>query len=145
MPHRKFHILLLDDDRTQRRILEMFFAQKQNVLLTALADGFEGQEFIWRVLRGESLRPDLIIIDLRMPRINGQQFLEWLRGLEKEALRCLPVVVLTTSSDELEAKELYRLYAAVYEVKPADPAASRQVLEAIYTLYVINSVKLPRC
>jgi two-component system, response regulator len=66
--------------------------------------------------RGPEARPDLILLDLNMPGMDGRRFLEIIKADER--LKCIPVVVLTTSSDSSDIERCYQLGASTYIQKP---------------------------
>ena len=63
-------------------------------------------------------RPGIIILDLNMPRLNGIEFLRTIKGDERH--RCIPVIILTTSREEQDKQECFRLGAAGYMIKPLE-------------------------
>jgi CheY-like chemotaxis protein len=111
------NVLLVEDDELDalnlRRALLPFDAI--NPMVHA-SDGVAALE----LLRGGVARRRLVIVlDLRMPRMNGLEFLRALR--DDEELASIPVVVLTTSADRGDREEAYRLGAAGYLLKSVDP------------------------
>src|SRR5262249_37244239 len=64
--------------------------------------------------------PNVILLDLKMPRINGFEFLEWLRSKSPDDLRLTPVLVMTASGLEEDIHRAYALGANSYIVKPTD-------------------------
>ena len=111
------HILMIEDDSLD---VELFKRElKKNRVanqFTAAKDGVEGLE----ILRGENgytalKRPYLIVLDINMPRMNGLEFLQELRGDER--LRDSIVFIMTTSADERDRYEAHNLNVAGYMVK----------------------------
>ena len=107
-------ILTIDDSRTMREMLRAtLVAQGFNVIQAE--DGQHGVE----VLEGLDQDPDVIITDINMPRMDGFQFIESVRG--NDDYRVIPILVLTTESDG-EKKQRARLAGATgWIVKPFDP------------------------
>jgi CheY-like chemotaxis protein len=110
------HILLVEDDdidaMTVRRTLRELGA---NNPLDRTADGERALEFLRRP--GQA-RPGLILLDLNMPRMNG---IEFVAEIKKDPwLRIIPVVVLTTSSEEGDRIAAFNNSVAGYMVKPVD-------------------------
>ncbi|MFB3818474.1 MAG: response regulator [Candidatus Methylomirabilales bacterium] len=106
-------ILLIEDDIVdQAMVREALKTIGSSVKLVVVSDGEEALEH----LRAAPERPGLILLDLNLPRMNGLEFLRELR--QSEGLRCLPVVVLSTSANEPDVEECYRLCVAGYMVKP---------------------------
>lgn len=115
-----FPILLVDDDELELKATRAAFdkAQIPSPLYVA-RDGL--QALAW--LRGDHAaasapRPGLVLLDLNMPHMNGIAFLSALRAEADEELQRIPVVVMTTSTEERERHEAYRLGAAGFIVKP---------------------------
>ena len=121
------HILLIDDDdvdaMTVQRTLVALGAPNP---LDRAADGERGLAF----LRDESKpKPGLILLDLNMPRMNGIEFLSEVK--RDPALRLIPVVVLTTSSEEGDRMAAFSNSVAGYMVKPVDYAQFIGVMSVI--------------
>jgi two-component system response regulator len=62
--------------------------------------------------------PDVVLLDLNMPRVDGYEFLKWLRQKAPEKIRLLPVIVMSSSSEESDINQSYRLGANSYVHKP---------------------------
>jgi two-component system, OmpR family, alkaline phosphatase synthesis response regulator PhoP len=108
MTTKEKRILLVEDDRFLRRACEGSMRQRGFTVLTA-TDGEEGL----RLARAET--PDLILLDMLMPKLSG---LEVLRALKaEEGTRVIPVLVLSNSSREGDMQEAMKLGAAGYLVK----------------------------
>lgn len=119
-----FHVLLVEDEPADAYLVRKAFEESLlQVELTHVEDGAEALAY----LRGEgeqaststpSRLPDLILLDLNMPGMNGKSFLHHLK--QDTRLCRIPVVVLTTSESEADVCESYALGAAGYAVKPVD-------------------------
>lgn len=82
-------------------------------------DGVQALDFLYqRGMFASAPRPDLILLDLNLPRKNGREVLEEIKA--DEALKTIPVVVLTTSSAEEDVLRSYNLHANCYVVKPVE-------------------------
>jgi chemotaxis family two-component system response regulator Rcp1 len=104
-------------------------------------DGVEALDFLYR--RGPHAaapRPDLILLDLNLPRVNGRQVLAEIK--EDPSLRAIPVVVLTVSQDEADVLAAYSLHANCYIAKPLDLDQFIKVVQAIQEFW-LTIVKLP--
>jgi two-component system, chemotaxis family, response regulator Rcp1 len=95
-----------------------------------VSDGIEASEFLRRRGKYRSVpRPDLILLDLHLPRKSG---LEMLSELKRDPdLKHIPVIVLTTSSDEEDIMKTYGLHANCYITKPATLDRFMRVLQEI--------------
>lgn len=136
------NILLVEDDPGDELITrEAFEHNKIKNTLHVARDGEEGLDFLYRRGRYEDApRPDLILLDLNLPKYNGRQVLE---KIKSDADLCtIPVVVLTTSSAEEDILRSYKLHANAYVTKPVDLdqflSAVRQIDE-----FFVQVVKLP--
>jgi len=140
---RAIDILLVEDDPGDELITrEAFEHNKIKSNLHVAHDGEEGLDFLYR--RGEfgdAPEPDLILLDLNLPKYDGRQLLEQIKS---DANLChIPVVVLTTSSAEEDVLRSYKLHANAYVTKPVDVdqfmSAVRQIDE-----FFVKVVRLPQ-
>lgn len=137
-----FHVLLAEDnpgdvDLTREGLAE----NKVNVELHVATDGVQAMRFLRR--EGEfadAPRPDLVLLDLNMPRKDGREVLEEIRG--DPDLTDLPVVILTSSEAERDVVVSYRLHANCYVVKPVDFMTFSVIIRAIESFW-FGIVKLP--
>ena len=86
-------------------------------------------------------RPDLVLLDLNLPRMDGRQVLEAIKS--DPELASIPVVVLTTSENEDDVLRSYSLHANAYVTKPVDFARFIEVIRQIDDFFV-TVVRLPR-
>ena len=115
MDDRSLNVLLVEDDQVD--IMNVQRAFKKNNISNPLWTAGNGVEALDKLRSGElPLTRLLVLLDLNMPRMNGIEFLRHLRA--DPDLRQVPVVVLTTSSDERDRIDAYHLNVAGYIVKP---------------------------
>jgi chemotaxis family two-component system response regulator Rcp1 len=110
-------------------------------ILTVVRDGEEAMAY----LRGEgeyqgSVRPDLILLDINMPRKDGREVLKEIK--DDPRLRRIPVVILTTSAAEEDILHTYDLHANCYITKPVDFDQFLRVVKSIENFW-LTVVKLP--
>jgi chemotaxis family two-component system response regulator Rcp1 len=111
--HRPIHLLLVEDNPADAKLLEFALQEGQAKYQLSLAlDGQQALEY----LQGEQNRPDLILLDLNLPRLNGHQVLRALKADPR--LRAIPVVVLTSSRAPSDILEAYGQGASSYLAKP---------------------------
>ncbi|MEU1280929.1 response regulator [Streptomyces sp. NPDC005805] len=142
-PVEPIEVLLVEDDPGDELMTrEAFEDNKIQNTLHVVRDGQEALDFLFR--RGaytDAPRPDLILLDLNLPRYDGRQVLERIKSDDDLAL--IPVVVLTTSSAEEDILRSYKLHANAYVTKPVDLdqfiAAVRQIDD-----FFVSVVRLPR-
>lgn len=124
-------ILLVDDDEQDVELtLEALATCKIRNHVVVARDGVEA---LARLRRDEPFeddeRPDIILLDLNMPRMDGHTFLEHLKA--DPDLRRIPVVVLTTSEEEADIVRSYDLHAAAFITKPVGLSQVAAVVTAI--------------
>ena len=109
--------------------------------LTVAEDGEQGLALLRREGPYENAQqPDLILLDLNLPTINGREVLAEIKS--DPDLRRIPVVILTSSEDENDVLETYNLHANAYVVKPVDLDKYMQVIKAVEGFW-LGFVKLP--
>ena len=146
MDVRQAVVLLVEDDEgdqelTRRALEEDVF----RVELRVVSDGEEAIDYLEQ--RGrfhnaiESPRPDLVLLDLNLPGIDGRGVLKYMRG--SETLRRIPVVVLTTSKREVDVLKTYDLGCSSFITKPVDVESFVSVIRLLEK-YWFELVTLPR-
>ena len=117
---RPIQILLVEDNAADVRLtIEALHEGKVRNSLAVARDGAEAMRMLRR--EGEyasALRPDLILLDLNLPRKDGREVLAEIKADER--LRQLPVVILTSSEAEQDIARAYELHANCYVTKPVD-------------------------
>ncbi|SCG16860.1 Response regulator receiver domain-containing protein [Micromonospora echinofusca] len=113
-------ILVVDDDPGDVLMIEEALADSDvDKVIDVVSDGQEAMEFLRREGRHpDARRPDVILLDLNMPRMDGRQVLGEVKG--DEDLRTIPIVVLTTSNADTDIVGSYTLQANAYVTKPID-------------------------
>jgi two-component system response regulator len=114
---------------------------KVHISLHVVTDGIEAMAFLERAgTHVDAPRPDLILLDLNLPRKDGREVLKEIK--QSPALRSIPVVVLTTSSSEADILQSYELHANCYISKPVDLDGFLKVVQSIDNFW-LTVVKLP--
>lgn len=141
---RTFHILLVEDEPGDTQLMRL--AMKKNNFPFILDCVSDGQEAIGYLLRQgqqfqNSQRPDLILLDLKMPGMGGLETLKNIKQLDE--LSGIPTIIITTSGLESDVDAAYRLGAAGYVPKPTD---FNDFIDAIKILctYWFSLVRLPK-
>lgn len=135
-------ILLVEDNPGDVRLTKEALKEAKVINnLTVLKDGVEALAF----LRQEgpyaaAKRPHLILLDLNLPRKDGREVLAQIKA--DDALRRIPVVVLTTSEDEQDVLKSYNLHANCYVTKPVDLERFIKVVQSIEDFW-LGIVVLP--
>ena len=138
-----FEILLVEDSPGDVRLTrEALKDAKMYINLHVATDGIEAMAFLNREGPYVAVpQPDLILLDLNLPRKDGRQVLEEIK--ENPSLKCIPVVVLTTSASDEDVLRSYQLHANCYISKPVDLEGFLKVITSIDNFW-LTIVKLPR-
>lgn len=140
---RPFEILLVEDNPGDVRLTsEGLQAGSFPYHLSVARDGLEAMAFLKQEGRwGGAPRPDLILLDLNLPRKNGREVLTTIKA--DDDLRRIPVVVLTTSAQDAEVSRSYTLGANCYVTKPLDFDSYVEMVKAIEDFW-FEVAQLPR-
>ncbi|MFN3077182.1 MAG: response regulator [Alphaproteobacteria bacterium] len=139
-----FVVLLVEDEPADAHLVRLAFAEHRILVdLRHARDGAEAMEFLLRQTEAhrDAPRPDLILLDLNMPRMDGREFLQEIK--RHESLSAIPVVVLTTSEVERDVIASYRLGASGYIVKPVDVEQFMTIARQLQD-YWCRLVRIPR-
>jgi CheY-like chemotaxis protein len=136
-------ILMVEDNPGDVRLtIEGLKEGKVNNNLYVVEDGVEAMSFLRREGKySDAVRPDLILLDLNLPKKDGREVLAELKA--DENLRTIPVVVLTTSEAEQDILKAYALHANCYITKPVDLDQFISVVTSIEEFW-FTIVKLPQ-
>jgi len=135
-------ILLVEDSPADVRLtIEALKEAKVANRLTVMDDGVKAIDFLQRNgSHSDAPRPDLILLDLNLPRKDGREVLAEIKA--DPVLRRIPVVVLTTSNAQEDVLKAYELHANCYITKPVDFRQFMKVVKAIEDFW-LTIVKLP--
>jgi two-component system response regulator len=135
-------VLLVEDDPGDVLLVRDAFEQhKVGNLLSVVSDGFEAMRYVRR--EGpyvDAVRPDLILLDLNLPRKSGAEVLDEIKSDPQLAM--IPIVVLTTSEAEEDIVRAYKLHANAYITKPVDFEQFTDIVHQIDDFF-IGLVRLP--
>jgi CheY-like chemotaxis protein len=121
-------LLHVEDDPNDRLIMSILFRKvAPDLELKAATDGVEAVEAL-----SKAPRPALVLLDLKLPKKNGFEVLEWARS--RPELDALPILVLTSSSERGDIDRAYELGASSYLVKSVDMAAMREIARGVAQL-----------
>jgi CheY-like chemotaxis protein len=133
-------ILIIEDNPGDIRLIQEIL--KETNINNNIQVAKDGEVALQLLFNDEiATRPDLILLDLNLPKIDGREILAKIKGNEK--LKCIPVVILTTSTAEEDIIETYKKHANSYITKPVDLDQFIQVVESIKNFW-LSIVKLPR-
>ena len=140
---RAIDVLLVEDDPGDALMIrESFEHHEITHALHHVTDGVDAMRFLRREdeFAGRP-RPDLILLDLNLPRMDGREVLREVKG--DPTLRAIPIIVLTTSEADEDILRSYELHANAYVTKPVDFDEFMEVIRMTDDFFV-NVVKLPR-
>jgi chemotaxis family two-component system response regulator Rcp1 len=133
-------VLLIEDSPGDVRLTqEAFKAHKVHISLHVARDGQEAMEFLlFQGKHANAPRPDLILLDLNLPRKDGREVLREIKA--SPSLMSIPVVVLTTSASEADILRSYQLHANCFITKPVGLERFLEVVHSIdnFWLSVVN-------
>ena len=134
MKDRPAVILLVEDDETHAMLITRAFEDvKISHEFHWLCCGDEALDYLFRKGKfadpEDSPRPDLILLDLRLPVVDGHDVLRAIKG--SEDLKALPVVILSTSQNKADIAKAYSNYANSYLVKPMGADKFREMMDAL--------------
>ena len=134
-------MIVLVEDNPDDQILTLRALKKQNVAndIVVLNDGVEALEFL---LDPEKPLPHLLLLDLKLPKLDGLQLLRRLRSEPRTQL--LPVVVLTSSDEDRDVIEGYRLGANSYIRKPVDFNQFTEAVRQLGLYWLVLNQSPPR-
>ncbi len=135
-------ILLVEDSPSDSDLtIAALAAAKVCNRLSLVEDGVQAMEFLRRQGNyAQATRPDLVLLDLNLPRKDGREVLAEIKA--DESLKTIPVVVLTASQAEKDVLQAYTLHANCYISKPVDFGQFMEVVKALEGFW-LSVVKLP--
>jgi len=129
-------ILLVEDDRVDAMTVRR--AMKDIKVVNRLDIAGDGEDALAFLRDPENEEPCIILLDLNMPRMNGIEFLTLIK--QDEALKRIPVVVLTSSSEEQDKVDSFDLGVAGYMIKPVDYHQFVEVMRAIDLYWTLSEL-----
>ena len=142
MSMKAIEVLLVEDNPGDVRLIKEAFKEGKVICtLNVVGDGVEVMEYMNQEgPYAQSTRPDIIMLDLNLPRKDGREVLQELKSNEK--FKRIPVMVLTTSSAEEDILKSYDLHANCYITKPVDLDQFMNLVKSIENFW-LTIVKLP--
>jgi chemotaxis family two-component system response regulator Rcp1 len=136
-------VLLVEDSPGDVRLTQEAFRDANNSIhLSVAADGVEAMAFLKRSgPHANSPRPDLILLDLNLPKMDGREVLAHIK--EDEDLKTIPTVILTTSDAESDIVKSYELQANCYLTKPVQLDAFEALVKSVNDFW-LTKAKLPQ-
>ncbi|MEX2376192.1 MAG: response regulator, partial [Dehalococcoidia bacterium] len=136
---RHLDVLLVEDSPGDVRLTQEAFADANvAVLLHVVSDGIEAMSFLRREAPYEEApRPDLILLDLNLPKMDGREVLALVKA--DSEFQTIPIVILTTSDAEADILRSYQLQANVYLSKPVQLDAFESLVRSINDFWLTKA------
>lgn len=136
-------VLLVEDSPGDVRLTQEAFRDANRLIrLHVASDGVEAMKFLRREgIHSQSPRPDLILLDLNLPKMDGREVLKLIK--DDNSLRLIPTVILTTSDSEADIVKSYQLKANCYLSKPVELDAFETLVKSINDFW-LTKAKLPQ-
>ena len=134
--HNSLHILLIEDDTIEiMKFNRVLSSLKLNHEITEVNNGEEALDLLQNAKR----LPDIILLDLNMPKMNGIEFLQILKN--NEVFKFIPTIILTTSNNERDVLECYKIGIAGYILKPLKYEEYRSKIRSLLEYWSLNELK----
>ena len=141
------NVILLVEDSVTDAELALHVLRKQRLADVARVsrDGAEALEFLFGIVAGghPNPLPKLVLLDLKLPRVNGLEVLARIKADPRT--KTIPVVVLTSSREDQDLIASYELGANSYVVKPVDFAEFEEALRQVAQYWLTRNEQLPHC
>lgn len=135
---KQLEILLVEDSPSDVRLIrEALKETSVDVGITVARDGMEALEYLHGTERGVNTRPNLILLDLNLPKKNGREVLAEIKTSSK--LKQIPVLVMTSSHSDEDIVQAYSLNANCYITKPGDLNQYLNVVKAIENFWFFTA------
>lgn len=142
MDEQIIQILFVEDNDGDALLTEEAFKEGRiKTMINRVIDGEEAMKYLYKQSPyTDVIRPDLILLDLNMPKKDGRQTLKEIK--QDESLKCIPVIILTTSDAEEDVAKSYGLHANCFIRKPLDLDQFMNVIKTIEDFW-LAVVRLP--
>ncbi|ADV82887.1 response regulator [Terriglobus saanensis] len=140
---KQLQVLLVEDSLGDVRLTREAFREVNDTIpLHVVSDGVEAMSFLERTGEHENAPlPDLILLDLNLPRMDGREVLGNIKKNDK--FKMIPVLILTTSEAEVDINNSYRLHANCYLIKPVQFEEFELLVKSVNDFW-LTKVKLPK-
>lgn len=132
---KSLNILLIEDDVIE--VMKFYRVLKKLEFNHQIIEATNGEEAL-DILNKKELVPDIIVLDLNMPKLNGIEFLNILKA--DEALKFIPAIILTTSNNHKDVLECYKIGIAGYILKPLKYEEYVDRITKLLTYWSINEL-----
>ncbi len=133
---RNLRVLLIEDDMIE--VMKLNRTVSKLELPHKIIEANNGEEAL-KILQSKDELPDIILLDLNMPKLNGIEFLNILKN--DEILKYIPTIILTTSNNQRDLLECYKIGIAGYVLKPLKYEDYMYKIEKLLGYWSINELK----
>jgi chemotaxis family two-component system response regulator Rcp1 len=135
-------VILVEDSRGDVRLTQEAFRDVDaSIPIDVVYDGVEAMDFLQREgTHATAARPDLILLDLNLPKMDGREVLARIKGTPM--LQSIPTVILTTSQDKADIDRSYKLHANCYLIKPVQFDDFEQLVKSVNDFW-LTKAQLP--
>lgn len=138
----KSHFLLVEDNRAHAKLVTLALNKHESIAVEHVEDGAHALDYLYRRNGYQDRpRPDLVLLDLKMPGVDGFEVLRQVK--ENPNLRSIPIIVLTTSVADVDRTKAYELHANSYLVKPMEYSQFGQMIEDLRLYWCDWNQKAP--
>jgi two-component system response regulator len=135
-------ILLVEDDDAHAMLITRTLEEASEVnMVFRVSDGEEALDYLFRrrkyAVHEDSPRPDFVLLDLRLPKLDGHDVLIAIK--QSEELKTIPVIVLTTSENGHDINKAYCHYANSYLVKPLGFGEFSMMIQAVSSYWLLQN------
>jgi CheY-like chemotaxis protein len=139
---RRFNILLVEDDPDDVLLTQLAFRMLPFAIdCQSVENGLEALAYLQSTRTHEHSLPDLILLDLNLPRMDGREFLAEVKRTDPFSV--IPVIVLSTSANEDDVLRAYRNHASAYMIKPIDMTDFHRRIRCLAEFWLSDAVALP--
>ncbi len=132
-----FDVLLIEDDDDHAEVIEFYITESFSYTgVKRIYDGERAMAYIKEHENGMNSLPDVILLDLKLPRFDGHEILVELKRSHR--LKQIPVVVFTTSNSHSDVEKALKNCANSYIVKPMEPEKFKEVIKMIIAYWKLN-------
>ena len=133
-------ILVIEDNEGDILLTKEAFEESKLITqIDVVKDGMAGIDYFKRILEDERISlPELVLLDINLPKKNGQEVLQFIKG--NEILKQIPVIMLTTSSSDNDIINSYKNQANCYIMKPVDINAFMSVISKIEEFWLTTAM-----
>jgi len=133
----QFSILLIEDNDTHAEITEFYIKEAcEDAVINRIVDGEKAVEYIRKGEAGPGPLPQLILLDLKMPRFDGHEVL--LEIKKNKIFKHIPVVIFTTSNSKSDVRKAFTNHANSFIIKPIEEGKFKEVIRLIINYWKLN-------